>query len=68
MVDLDKEINRLKNEIEDVQFEINRACSKLENKGFVNKAPEELVENERQKLKEYQDKLEKLNIRIGELT
>jgi len=67
MVDLDKEIDRLKNEIEDVQFEINRAHSKLENKGFVNKAPEELVENERQKLKEYQDKLKKLNNRIGEL-
>ena len=64
MVDLDKEIDRLKKEINEVKSEIERARNKLANEGFVNKAPEELVEEEREKLKEYQDKEERLKERL----
>lgn len=67
MVDLDKEIKRLEKELEEVEFEINRARGKLANEGFVNKAPEHLVEKEREKLKEYKNKKEKLKERIEEL-
>ncbi|RCW42020.1 MULTISPECIES: valine--tRNA ligase [unclassified Halanaerobium] len=67
MIDLDKELKRLEKEIEDVEFEINRAKGKLNNEGFVNKAPEHLVEAEKKKLQEYKQKKEKLIQRLGEL-
>ncbi|MGM0421404.1 MAG: valine--tRNA ligase [Bacillota bacterium] len=67
MIDIDKEIDRLKKEAEEVKSEINRAEQKLDNEGFVNQAPEELVQAEREKLPQYREKLEKINARIKEL-
>ncbi len=67
MIDLDKEIERMEKEIEDVEFEIKRAEGKLNNEGFVNNAPQDLVEGEKQKLKEYREKKEKLIDRKREL-
>ncbi len=67
MVDLDKEIERLEKELEEVIFEIKRASGKLANEGFINKAPKNLVEREQAKLKEFQEKKEKLEQRLVEL-
>ncbi|MFW6381812.1 MAG: class I tRNA ligase family protein, partial [Bacillota bacterium] len=67
MVDIDREIERIEKEIEDVESEIARAEGKLDNEGFVNKAPEHLVEAEQEKLEEYTDKKEKLQARLEEL-
>jgi len=67
MIDLDKEIERMKKEIEDMEFEIKRAEGKLNNEGFVNNAPADLVESEKEKLKEYKEKKEKLIERKKEL-
>ncbi|ADO77394.1 valine--tRNA ligase [Halanaerobium praevalens] len=67
MIDLDKEIERMKKEIKEMEFEIKRAQGKLNNEGFVNNAPADLVEGEKQKLKEYQEKKEKLIERQKEL-
>ncbi|MFP4020649.1 MAG: valine--tRNA ligase [Halanaerobium sp.] len=67
MIDLDKEIERMEKEIEEMDFEIERAEGKLNNEGFVNNAPEDLVEEEKQKLKEYRKKKEKLIARKKEL-
>jgi valyl-tRNA synthetase len=67
MVDIDKELKRLNNELEDVKYEIKRAKGKLSNDGFVNNAPEELVEGEKQKVKEYEAKKEKLQERIEQM-
>ncbi|MGM0446590.1 MAG: class I tRNA ligase family protein, partial [Bacillota bacterium] len=67
MVDIDKELKRLKDELEDVKYEIKRAKGKLSNEGFVNNAPEELVEGEKQKVKEYETKKDKLLERIEQM-
>jgi valyl-tRNA synthetase len=67
MIDIDKEIERLAKEIEEVEFEVNRAQGKLNNEGFVNNAPTDLVESEREKLKEYKEKKDKLIERKKEL-
>ncbi|MFW5972242.1 MAG: valine--tRNA ligase [Bacillota bacterium] len=67
MVDIDKEIERLEKELDDVKSEIKRAEGKLANDGFVNKAPEELVQRERKKLVEYQEKEQMLIKRLEEL-
>ncbi|WP_408954937.1 valine--tRNA ligase [Natroniella sp. ANB-PHB2] len=64
MVDLDKEIIRLEEEIEEMEFEIKRAEGKLKNDGFVNNAPEHLVEEERQKKEEYTAKKKQLEKRL----
>ncbi|MCK8815848.1 valine--tRNA ligase [Natroniella sulfidigena] len=64
MVDLDKEIVRLEEEIEEMEFEIKRAEGKLNNDGFVNNAPEHLVEEERQKKEEYTAKKKQLEKRL----
>ena len=66
MVDIDKEIERLEKEYEEMLGEIKRAEGKLANKGFVNKAPEELVKREKVKLLEYQEKKDMLKQRLEE--
>lgn len=67
MIDLDKEIKRMEKEIEEMEFEIKRAKGKLNNDGFVNNAPADLVEAERKKVVEYKEKKEKLILRKEEL-
>ena len=67
LVDIDKEISRLEDEIEEMEYEINRAQGKLANEGFVNNAPDHLVEEERQKEEEYTKKKEQLEDKLAEL-
>ncbi|MBM7572014.1 valine--tRNA ligase [Aquibacillus albus] len=67
LIDVDKEIERLNNELEKWSKEVNRVQKKLSNEGFVKKAPEKVVEEERQKEKDYLDKRAKVEARIKEL-
>ena len=55
LVDIEKEKARLSAEIERIDGEIERAESKLANENFVARAPQKLVEAEREKVKKYQD-------------
>jgi valyl-tRNA synthetase len=48
--DVDKEVDRLRKEIDTIDKEIYRAEGKLSNPKFVEKAPGDLVEQEKQKL------------------
>ena len=59
LIDYDKERNRLKDEIKKLESEIKRAEGKLNNQGFVSKAPEAVVNEEREKLEKYKDLLVK---------
>ena len=47
-------------EIEKLQASITKRQKLLSNENYLNKAPQNVVELDRQKLKEEQDKLEKL--------
>ncbi len=67
LVDVEKEMARLTKERDSVQRDIERAEAKLNNPGFLNKAPAQLVEQERGKLDVSRDKLNKLNARIDDL-
>ena len=67
LVDLDKEIARLTKERDSVERDIQRAEGKLNNQGFIAKAPAQLVEQEKAKLEVNKDKLAKLNARIDDL-
>ncbi|MED9820810.1 MAG: valine--tRNA ligase [Christensenellales bacterium] len=67
LVDVDKEIARLTKERESVERDIQRAEGKLNNPGFLAKAPAQLVEQEKAKLDVLKDKLVKLNARLDDL-
>ena len=67
LVVYEKERQRLKDEIKRLEGEIKRASGKLSNKGFVEKAPEAVVNEEREKLKAYKDLLEKTKASFEEI-
>ena len=70
LIDAEKELSRLQKEKENLLNEIKRAEGKLNNPGFVNKAPAQVVDSERAKAEKYRDMLEKVEQRIkaaGEL-
>ena len=66
LVDVEKEIERLKGELEKVEGEIDRANGKLANAGFIAKAPKQLVEQEKQKIEKYIQLREKILANLQE--
>ena len=60
LVDFEKERERLNKELEKVTEEIRRADGKLNNQGFISKAPKNLIDNEREKLNKFQGLREKI--------
>ncbi len=67
LIDFEKEIARLEKELKKWESEVELVTKKLANEGFVNNAPEKVVEAERQKQIEYTDKHEKVKQRLEEL-
>ncbi|NLK01441.1 MAG: valine--tRNA ligase [Clostridia bacterium] len=64
VIDLDVEMGRLKKELAEIDGDLRRTKNKLSNQGFLNKAPEEVVEKEKGKLKEFQEKKQVLEERL----
>ena len=62
LMDYEQERKRLNEEIKRLECEIKRASGKLNNENFVNKAPEAVVNEEREKLANYEDLLEKTKL------
>lgn len=58
VIDVSQEIQRLENEKSQLDFEVDRIEKKLANPGFAGKAPQEVVEKEREKLQGYISKRE----------
>ena len=67
LVDYDKEILRLKGELEKAENEIARANGKLSNQGFVAKAPKALIDGEKAKVVKFTEIKEKILASIAEL-
>ncbi|MFF3924958.1 valine--tRNA ligase [Paenibacillus lactis] len=67
LIDIAQEIARLEKEIQHLNSEVERVEKKLNNPGFVSKAPEKVIEEERAKLADYSDKRSKVIARIEEL-
>ena len=67
LVDLAKEKERLTAELERVEGEIRRADGKLQNRGFIEKAPKNLVEAERAKRDKFIEMKQKIEAQIKEL-
>ena len=67
LMDYKQERKRLNEEIKRLECEIKRASGKLNNENFVNKAPEAVVNEEREKLANYEDLLEKTKLSLEEI-
>lgn len=67
LIDIAQEIKRLEAELEMLNQEVSRGEKKLSNPGFVNKAPAEVVEKEREKLADWNLKRQRVEERLREL-
>ncbi|MEG2538521.1 MAG: valine--tRNA ligase [Clostridium sp.] len=65
LIDKEKEIDRLTKEKEKLEKEVERVNKKLSNQGFVAKAPESVINEEKDKQKKYQDMLDKVLERLN---
>ncbi len=61
IIDIQKEMDRLEKEIATTEGLLKAVEAKLSNKNFVERAPEQIVAREKDKLEHYQHSLEKLN-------
>ena len=67
LIDFEKERARLEKEKAKVQKDIDFVMKKLNNPGFVAKAPEAVVAQEREKVAKYQELMDKLNASLAAL-
>ena len=67
LVDLEEERKRLETEKTRLEAEVLRGEKMLSNPGFVNKAPEKKVNEEKEKLANYKKMLENVNERLKTL-
>lgn len=67
LVDKEKELDRLNKEVKKLEGEIERIDKKLGNQGFVAKAPESVVNAEKEKRVKYVEMLEAVKVRIEAL-
>ncbi len=66
-IDIDKEKERMKKEVERLERNINGSEKKLSNEKFVNNAPENVVAYEREKLDSMKDSLSKVRENLASL-
>ncbi len=67
LVDIDQEIKRLNDEVIRLKSEIERVDKMLSNQGFISKAPQSKIDEEKSKREKYIDMLEKVNQRLANL-
>ena len=67
LIDIEEERNRLKAEVTRLEGEVARCEKMLSNPGFVNKAPEAKVNEEKEKLAKYKEMLESAKERLEKL-
>ena len=67
LVDIQEEIERLTQEKERLEKEVERGEKMLSNPGFINKAPEAKVIEEKEKLNNYKEMLENVKERLDSL-
>ena len=64
LIDLEEEKKRIEQERKRLQSEIERCEKMLSNPGFINKAPQKKIEEEKEKLEKYTEMLNKVKDRL----
>jgi len=67
LIDIDKEISRLEKQALDMNGRLSAVSKKLENKNFIDRAPKDIIEHEKNKQADYQQKLDKLTDNLHSL-
>jgi len=67
VLDLDRERGRLRDEIDELRGHLAGSEGRLENDDFVEKAPDHVVEKEREKADSYREQIEKLEDKLSAL-
>ena len=67
LIDIDKEVERLKKQVEDMNGRLSAIYKKLNNPNFVDRAPKEVVSHEENKKINYEDTLTKLENNLKSL-
>ncbi|MBD3107818.1 valine--tRNA ligase [Bacillus sp. AGMB 02131] len=67
LINVEEEVKRLEKELDKLNKEVERVQKKLGNEGFVKKAPEKVIEEERAKERDYSEKRDAVIRRIEEL-
>ena len=67
LVDKEKELERLNKEKKKLEGEVERIDKKLSNQGFVSKAPQAVIDGEKEKREKYQEMLNAVLVRIDSL-
>ena len=67
LVDIEKEIERLRGEEKRLAGELARSRGMLGNEKFVNRAPEAKIAEERAKLEKYEQMMEQVRLRLAQL-
>jgi len=68
LMDVEAEIERLKIELEQVEINIRKSMSKLENEKFITKAPPEIIKKEKDRLRTSNDRKERILENIESLS
>jgi valyl-tRNA synthetase len=67
LINIDEEIARLEKEFDKFTKEVERVQKKLSNEGFIKKAPESVIAEERAKENDYREKRTIVEARLKEL-
>ncbi|HJV32025.1 MAG TPA: valine--tRNA ligase, partial [Bacillales bacterium] len=67
LINIEEEVARIEKELDKLNKEVERVQKKLSNEGFIKKAPESVIEEERAKEKDYLEKRSIVQSRINEL-
>jgi valyl-tRNA synthetase len=67
VIDIDLEIQRLEKERSGLDKEVERLEKKLANSGFMSKAPQAVIDTEREKLMDYQSKRDQVIERLAQM-
>ena len=65
LVDLEEEKKRLEKEKKKLETEVERCEKMLSNQGFISKAPQKKIDEEKEKLQKYKEMLEKVKERLN---
>lgn len=67
LINIEEEVARLQKEWDKLNKEVERVQKKLSNEGFIKKAPEKVIEEEKAKEQDYREKRAAVEARIREL-